>query len=198
MISIKKLKHEFYKNGGVMKTCELNSIGLSSRQIKRLLDDKIISKIKHGYYILSNTTPQEEVIISRMFPNAIIYLESALLYYNYTDRIPNAWQIAVEKHSNPHKYDISYLPIEPYFIKKKYLNIGVKIINIDKVAVKIYDREKTICDILRYENKLDNEVFTNAIKRYVKDKNKNIRLLMDYAKKLKVYKKVQIYIGVWV
>src|SRR6056297_1027606 len=123
MISIEKIKHEFYNNGGVMKTCELNSIGLSSRQIKRLLDDQIISRIKHGYYILSNSIPREEVIISRLFPNAIIYLESALLHYNYTDRIPNAWQIAVEKHSNPHKYDISYFPVEPYFMKEKYLNI---------------------------------------------------------------------------
>ncbi|MCF8002216.1 MAG: hypothetical protein K9K76_10215 [Halanaerobiales bacterium] len=198
MISINKLKHEFHKNGGVMKTCELNSLGLSSRQIKRLLDDQIISRIKHGYYILSNTTPREEVIISRLFPNAIIYLESALLHYNYTDRIPNAWQIAVKKHSNPNKYDISYLPVKPYYIKEKYLNIGINTVDIDKATVKIYDCEKTICDVLRYENKLENEVFTNAIKRYINDKNKNIRRLMEYAKKLKVTKKVQTYIGVWV
>ena len=145
-----------------------------------------------------DTIPPEEVIISRLFPDAIIYLESALLYYNYTDRIPNAWQIAVEKHSNPNKYDISYLPIKPYFIKEKYLSIGINNISIDEINIKIYDREKTICDVLRYENKLENEVFTNSIKRYIEDDKKNIRRLIEYSKKLKVTKKVQTYIGVWI
>ncbi len=198
MISINKIEKEFNKNGGIMKTCELNSMGLSSRQIRKLLDDQIITKIKRGYYILKDTIPPEEVIISRLFPDAIIYLESALLYYNYIDRIPNAWQIAVEKHSNPNKYDISYLPIKPYFIKEKYLSIGINNISIDEINIKIYDREKTICDVLRYENKLENEVFTNSIKRYIEDDKKNIRRLIEYAKKLKVTKKVQTYIGVWI
>jgi len=198
MISINKIEKEFRKNGGIMKTCELNSMGLSSRQIRKLLNDEIITKIKRGYYILKDTTPPEKVIISRLFPKAIIYLESALLYYNYTDRIPNAWQIAVEKHSNPNKYDISYLPIKPYFIKEKYLSIGIDTISIDEINIKIYDREKTICDVLRYENKLENEVFTNSIKRYIEDDKKNIRRLIEYAKKLKVTKKVQTYIGVWI
>ena len=198
MIDIKKLNQKFQNNGGIMKTSELNSMGLSSRQIKKLLEDQVITKIKRGYYILSNTMPQEEVIITRMFPEAIIYLESALMYYNYTDRVPDAWQITVKKHSNPNKYNISYLPIKPFFIKEKYRKIGINSITIDNVTVKIYDREKTICDILRYENKLDNEIFTNAIKNYLQDKNKNIRTLMEYAKILKVDKKAQKYIGVWV
>ena len=198
MISKNKIKKKFKKNGGVMKTSELNSMGLSSRQIRRLLDDQIITKIKRGYYILTDTIPPEEVIISRLFPDAIIYLESALLYYNYTDRIPNSWQIAVEKHSNPNKYDISYLPIKPYFIKEKYLNIGINTISINGVNIKIYDREKTICDVLRYENKLDNEVFTNSIKRYIEDDKKNVRRLIKYSQKLNVTKKMQTYIGVWI
>lgn len=197
MICRKKLKQKFQKNGGILKTSELNSLGLSSRQIKKLLDDQVINKIKYGYYILSNMMPLEEVIISRMFPEAIIYLESALMYYNYTERVPDAWQITVKKHSNPDKYNIAHLPVKPFFIKEKYRKIGINSITIDNVHVKIYDREKTICDILRYENKLDNEVFTNAIKNYIKDENKNIRILMEYSKKLKVSTKAQKYIGVW-
>src|SRR6056297_25793 len=106
--------------------------------------------------------------------------------------------IAVEKHSNPSKYDISYFPIKPYFIKEKYLSIGIDTISIDEINIKIYDREKTVCDVLRYENKLENEVFTNSIKRYIEDDKKNIRRLIEYAKKLKVTKKVQTYIGVWI
>jgi len=197
MISINKVKSLFNKHGGVMKTSQLNTIGLDSRQIQRLCDDAIISRIKHGYYELLDNPPAEEVVISRLFPDAVIYLESALINYQYTDRIPSAWQIAVEKHSNPSKYDIAYPLIEPYYVKEKYLLIGIDTFYIDNIPIKIYNKEKTICDVLRYKNKLENEVFTNAIQRYIADKERNIRRLMEYADKLRVSKKVQRYIGVW-
>jgi len=197
VISTEKIEQNFYKNGGIMKTSELNEIGLNYRQIQRLIDQKLIEKIRHGYYILTNTFPKEEVIIARMFPGAIIYLESALLYYNYTNRIPNNWQITVNKHSNPKKYNIPNLNIKPYFIKDKYRKIGVKNFMMDNVKIPIYDRNKTICDIIRYEKKIDNEVFTNAIKNYIKDDKKNIKYLMEYGDKLNINDKIQKYIGMW-
>src|SRR6056297_4092886 len=196
MISKEKIKQYFNKNGGIMKTSELNAIGLNYRQIQRLIDQEVVDKIRHGYYIIANSFPKEEVIIARVFPEAIIYLESALLYYNYSNRIPKFWQIAVDKHSNSKKYTILNINVKPYFIKDKYRKIGVKNITIDNVKVPIYDRNKTICDILRYEKKIDNEVFTNAIKNYIKDDKKNIRYLMEYGDKLNVSNKIQKYIGV--
>jgi len=198
MYSIKKIKNEFNKRGGIMKTSELNALGINYRQIQRLLDEQIIEKIKHGYYILYNSFPREEVIIARMFPDAIIYLESALFYYEYTDRVPNSWQIAVNKHSYPKQYNISYMKIKPYFIKEEYRKIGINNILIENVEVKIYNKSKTICDVLRYENKIDNEVFTNAIKNYIKDEEKDIKSLMEYGDILNVSNKIQKYIGVWI
>ncbi len=63
--------------------------------------------------------------------------------------------------------------------------------------VKIYDRDRTICDVLRYENKLEKEVFNKALQYYMKDNKKNIRKLFEYADILKVKGKVHTYIGVW-
>lgn len=50
----------------------------------------MITKIKYGFYVLSDNIPREEVVIARLFPHAVIYLESALMHYAYTDRIPSA------------------------------------------------------------------------------------------------------------
>ena len=63
--------------------------------------------------------------------------------------------------------------------------------------IRIYDKERTICDTLRYANKLDREVFNIAIQRFVKDKEKKILKLMEYAKVLRVTKKVTNYLGLW-
>lgn len=68
---------------------------------------------------------------------------------------------------------------------------------VEGVAVRIYDRDRTICDVLRYENKLEKEVFSDAIKRYIKDSKKNVRNLFEYAEIFNIKNKTQTYIGVW-
>ena len=108
MLLMEKIKNAFKKSGGILKTSELKELGLSSRQIKRLTDEGRISKIKRGFYELADYIPKEEVLIARLFPKAVIFLESALLHYEYTDRIPPALQIAVDKYSKTTQYDIDY------------------------------------------------------------------------------------------
>ncbi|MDY0234756.1 MAG: type IV toxin-antitoxin system AbiEi family antitoxin domain-containing protein [Gudongella sp.] len=197
MRNINIIKETFNKHGGILKASELNVLGLSSRQIKRLIEDNIITRIKHGFYELTNYFPREEVIIARLFPDAVIFLESAMMEYGYTDRIPSAWQIAVNKDSNKKQYEIEYPFIEPYYLEPKFIENGINIIEIDGVKVRIYDRDRTICDTLRYENKLEEEVFTNAIKNYIKDPKKNVRNLYEYAEIFNIKNKVQTYLGVW-
>ncbi|MFA5514612.1 MAG: hypothetical protein WDA17_06865 [Sphaerochaetaceae bacterium] len=192
-----RMESKFIKNGGVLKTSELKSLGLSSRQINKLMVEGIISKIKYGFYESKKYPPKEEVVIKRLYPKAVIFLESAMIHYGYTDRIPSAWQIAVDRRSKATQYKIDSPVIEPFYLEPKFLNIGVDIICEDEVDIRIYDRDRTICDTLRYENKLEEEVFTNAIKRYVKDPNKNVRKLFEYAKEFNITKKVQTYIGIW-
>lgn len=197
MIEKSRIQEEFEKYGGILKTDDLNALGLSSRQIRKLLDDGEISKIKQGYYELTNEVISEEIIIAKIFPEAVIFLESALLYYNYTDRIPRAWQIAVDRDSEKSQYNIEYPLIEPYYQVSKFLKIGVFSQIIHGVEVKIFDRDRTMCDVLRYEKKLEKEVYTNAVMRYIKDPNKNIRHLFEYADLFNITKKVQSQIGKW-
>jgi len=51
------------------------------------------------------------------------------------DRIPLAWQIAVDRNSEKSKYEIDYPPIEPFYLKPKFLEIGVDVIQIEGVTV---------------------------------------------------------------
>ena len=197
MTQIDVLKKEFQRCGGILKTVELKDLGLSSRQIKRLLNEGIITKTKRGFYELTDYVIREEVIIARLFPQTVIFLESALFHYGYTDRIPLAWQIAVDRYSKTTQYKIDYPLIEPYYLEPKFLDIGVDIIEIDGIEIKIYNRDRTICDVLRYEKKLEKEVFNNAIGRYIEDSKKNIRKLFEYAEIFNIKNKVQTRIGMW-
>lgn len=198
MINNKLLIKEFKNHNGLMRTCELNDIGINSKQILQLLEEGTVFKIKRGVYQLSNDidTP-EEVIIAKLFPSSVIYLHSALFHYGYTDRIPSSWEIAVDKDIAKSQFNIIYPIVTPFYLEKKLMDIGVTEYSLDNVKIKIFDRERTICDILRYENKIDKEVLNKAVQGYIKDKEKNINKLMEYSKILRVVNKIKTYIGVW-
>lgn len=197
MLSNNNLKSQFQQHGGLMRTFELNKRGLSSRQIARLVDEGILIRIKHGVYQYSDMEVSEEAMISKLFPTAIIYLESALFYYGYSDRIPFRWQLAVDKNISKPQFNISYPPVTPFYIEGKYLKLGMTTVNINGTDIRIYDRDRTICDVIRYSTKLDRETFNMAIQRYVKDSKRDVNKLLNYAGKLGVTNKIKTYVGVW-
>ena len=59
--------------------------------------------------------------------------------------------------------------------------------------IKVYDVEKTICDIIKYKNKVDAEIFRKALKNHIKSKNKNLSKLAKYAKIMNIERKVNEY-----
>lgn len=75
-----------------------------------------------------------------------------------------------------------YLKVEPFYLETKLLGIGLTSVQMNGVEVRIYDRERTSCDVLRYEKKIEREVFSNAIQRYLIDskKNKNFIRIWKY------------------
>lgn len=197
MLNINGIIREFHTLGGVMKTSELRTLGISSRQIKKLLENDVIRNVKRGYYELVNEVYPDEIVITRLFPKTVIFLESALMHYGYTDRVPRAWQIAVDRDSEKSQYEIEYPKIEPFYIERKFLPVGKTSYILSDMEISIYDRDRTICDVLRYENRLEKEVFRNAVQRYIQDPHKNIMHLFEYADIFNIKNKVQTYIGVW-
>ena len=188
----------FNEYGGIMRRCELAKEGISYQILQDLINEGYVEKIKYGYYQWQDEKAFTEVsVIKALFPEAIICNLSAAMYYGYTDRVPNVWHIAVDNKTARNKFKLDFLQIKPHFINADRLNIGMSEGVIDGITVKIYDRERVICDCLRHVNMIDGEIFNTIIQRYVADKNKDAARLMAYADKLGVEKKVRRVVGVW-
>ena len=201
MTSIKdvnKLKEIFRRYDFVMTTAELNEEKIYYADIQQLIDDDLIEKVKRGYYHwIDALDGSEVVIINKLFPDAILCMETALFYYGYSDRNPAEWNITINKNTFRQRVKIEYPFVKAYRVEPELLTIGETKGEIDFINVRIYDRDRTICDVLRNMNKMDKEIFNKAIQSYVKDPKKNIPNLMQYAKDLRVQKRVKDLIGVW-
>ena len=80
--------------------------------------------------------------------------------------------------------------VKPYFVSNDILEMGVSNIDINGISLKIYDKERCICDCFRYRSKMDSEMFSKAIVAYASDEYKDISRLYEYAKQLKIVTKV--------
>jgi predicted transcriptional regulator of viral defense system len=195
---VEEYKKVFDKHNGVIKLSDFTKEGFHNTMLGYLIDKGHVAKIKTGYYEWQYEEPvSDAVIIGKLFPEGIVCLESALYLHGYSDRTPTSWHIAVSKNKTKSKYLIDYPPMKFYFIIDRYLEIGKITILYEGHELSIFDRDRTICDLIRYENKMDKEVFNKAIRAYVADSKKNINRLFEYAKDMNVEKKVRRMIGMW-
>jgi len=198
MLPMNEIKVIFDKQNGMMRTHELHEARIYYKDIQSLIEQGIIEKVRYGYYQwIDSENLSEASTVTRLFPDAVLCMDTALFYYRYSDRIPLAWHLAVSKDSGKSRFKIDYPFVKPYFVEPSILELGATDGEMDGKPVRIYDKERTICDCLRYSGKMDQEIFNNAIRRYVEDPVKVVPRLIEYAKKLRVMQKVKTIIGVW-
>lgn len=198
MHGVEHYKKIFEQYGGMMRTKQLEKESIFYRKIQQLMQEGYVEKVRYGYYQWIDPYDFSEIgTICRLFPDAILCMETALRYYGYSDRTPGAWHLAVSKDSGKSRFKIDYPFVKPYYVEPTVLEIGLTTGTIDGHCVRIYDKDRVICDCLRYRNKMDKEIFNKAIQSYIRDTGKSIPRLMEYAESLRVKKIAKDLIGVW-
>ena len=198
MRDLARIEEIFRENGWMMRTYQLSQQKIYYADILFLLREGKIDKVRTGYYQWIDREDLSEVsTILHLFPDGIFCMDTALRHYGYSDRTPADWHIAVNKYSNRTRFRIDNPFVKPWFVAPKLLELGISEQMIDGNAVRMYDKERVICDCLRYRNKMDRELFTKAIRGYVCDTRKSIPRLMEYAETLRCVNLVNDLIGVW-
>ena len=198
MHDVQYYKSIFDKYGGMMRTTQLAEEKVFYPQREKLIADGYVEKIRRGYYQWINPDDFSEVgTVIRLFPDAILCMDTALRYYGYSDRTPGDWHLAVSKDSGKSRFKIDYPFVKPYYVEPAVLELGLTTGTMDGHAIRIYNKDRLICDCLRYRNKMDKEIFNKAIQKYIADPEKSIPKLMEYAGPLRVKKLAKDLIGVW-
>lgn len=192
-----KVKDFILKNGGIVKKSTLNELGIDYRRILDFVEKGDLIRLKNGYYTIRISDFSEEELIAKLFPDAVLNLESALYAYGYISRKPFGWRLAIDKNTSKSRFKMDYPKVIPMYAEPETLEIGVTEIEFGGAKMKIFDRERLICDCLKYEDKMERVFFKEGVMAYIKDPKKDIAKLMQYARERRVVKKVQNVIGVW-
>lgn len=187
-----KYKNEILKlfNNRYLTTKDVVEHNIPKIYLSRLVDEHIIERVSRGIYIKSNDIPDDMVVLQNKSKNAIYSHMTALYLYGLSNRIPIKYDITVNQGYNGTLQKENNVNL--FYVKRDLLNLGLTTYMLDSgYEIKVYDLERTICDIIKNKNRLDQEVVNKAIREYFYSNNKNILKLYEYAKKLRIYDKVR-------
>jgi predicted transcriptional regulator of viral defense system len=160
-----------------------------------MVDEGVVARVKRGVYYCEDAGFDNIMIdIEKFVPGGVLCLYSAWAYYGLSVQIPQSFNIAIEKKRKIRLPE--YPPITLYYRTREYQELGVVEQDIAGYRVKIYDAEKSVCDAVKYRSKTGMDVVSEILKNYLKRKDRNLFLLTEYAKKMRIEKILQTYLEI--
>ena len=195
MTSYDKILKMIESNNGYITTKEIVSKEIDRMFLINMVKKGMLVRISRGYYGLPSYIEDEYYKLLSKSKNARFSMATALYLHNLSDRTPLIYNITV-----PYGYSGSLQKeknVVLNFVKKEILDLGViEMTSPFGMKIKVYDIERTICDIIKNKNKIDAEIFSKALKEYARSKNKNLTKLTKYAKTMNIENKVREYMEV--
>lgn len=178
--------NEYLKTqGGVIRTSEFQKAGFHNSYLSELTEEGNLVRLKAGLYIAAETqTVSGFYEIQLALPNAVICLASALTFYEMSTYEPSSVHIALPR--NERILPPDFPPIRRFSFGNARYELGVKREQIEGHSIQIYDREKTICDVISYRRVLGQDITNEAVRNYLSTPGSNMDLLLEYSRLLRV------------
>lgn len=183
------------ENNGYITTAQVTEAGIQRRALSVLAEKKSIYRVTRGIYALPETWEDEMYFLQYRFSKGIFSNETALYLHGFSDRTPGSYTLTF-----PHGYNASGLKgqnAKAKFATPEIYSLGI----MEKLSpcgnpLRVYDVERTLCDIVKGNNACDIQVVNQAMKAYAASKEKDMAKLTGYAGRLRVKPKILRYMEV--
>ena len=142
---------------------DLQNKGLSSYQIKKLVSEGKLYKIENGLYSIKKNNSLLEVVTT-LYPNDIITLNSAFFYYGLIKKEPSIIYIAsVQKARKIKRGNIKQI-----FMSDHLLHIGEVKMKYKNISFNTYSLERLLIELVRNKTSIDSNIYDEVINSYKK------------------------------
>lgn len=188
---INKVLKIMKNNKGIITSSQLESYGIPRVYLSKMVEKNIIERIERGIYVTKDYEYDEYYLFQLKYPKTVFSYNTALYFYEMTERTPIKIDVSISKNYNPHRFkDI----VNVYRINDELFELGIVYKKSPQgMKVRTYNLERTICDIIKDKDSIDIEIRNKAIKKAIKSKEFNASKMFEYAKKMNIYDKVKNY-----
>ena len=183
------------KNNNVITTAQVVELGFSRYLLSKYEKEGLLERERQGVYVLPNSVHDDMYTLMLRSEKIIFSHDTALFLNGLSERTPFVHSVTIPNNTRVSK--VIQEECVCYYIKPELHQIGM---TIRKTTlgneVRCYNAERTICDLLRSRNRLDEETVIGAVKNYAASSDKDLNLLAVYASKFRVYKELKRYMEV--
>lgn len=193
---IEEIKCIARNSGGYVRTSQIEELGISRPMIKRYKESGLLEQVSRGIYSVTNEILDEYVVLQKHCNKAIFSYGTALYLWGMSDRTPHIFDITVPQGTHTSHLKKVNEDLRFHYVKSDFYEIGImQTISPQGGNVFLYDKERCICDLVRNKDKIEMQLYSQAIKEYFKGKS-NQRKLLKYSKIFNVEDKVRVYMEV--
>jgi predicted transcriptional regulator of viral defense system len=192
-----KIEKIIEKYNGYLITSLVCNEDISKTYIAKYIKEHGMEKVSRGVYITCDVWP-DELFILQQRNSAIIYSgETALYLHGLIDREYSSVCVTV-----PQGYNASHLKNNDFVVSVKYAAPDFYKIGICEISsnsgnlVRVYDKERCICDLVMNRKKYEVQLFQTALKEYMSSNDKKLSQLIIYADMLGIRDEVMKYVEV--
>lgn len=183
------------KNNNVITTAQVVELGFSRYLLSKYEKEGLLERERQGVYVLPNSVHDDMYTLMLRSGKIIFSHDTALFLNGLSERTPFMHSVTIPNNTRVSK--VIQEECVCYYIKPELHRIGM---TIRKTTlgneVRCYNAERTICDLLRSRNRLDEETVIGAVKNYAASSDKDLNLLAVYASKFRVNKELKRYMEV--
>lgn len=164
------------------------------RRIVRAEKNGKLVRVRKGVYALPYAFMDAMIDVESVVPGGVVCLYNAWAFYGLTMQNPPTFCIAVDA-----KRKIVFAQkqmITLYYWNEQSLTLGVEEVEYSSHKVRMTNAERSVCDAVRYRNKIGEDLCLEIIRTYLKRPDRKIGLMMEYAKTLRVAKILGNYLNI--
>lgn len=186
---------EIKKNNNMITTAQAVELGFSRYLLTKYEKEGLLERERQGVYILPDSVHDDMYTLMLRSGKIIFSHDTALFLNGLSERTPFVHSVTIPNNTRVSK--VIRDECTCYYIKPELHQMGA-ITRKTTLGneVRCYNAERTICDLLRSRNRLDEETVISAIKNYAVSPDKDLNLLAVYASQFGVDKTLKRYMEV--
>lgn len=180
---------------GVITASDAFRAGVPKDSFYRYVESRGLERQSQGIYLSADALPDEFALLQARYPKAVFSHDTALFLHGMSEREPIPLSVSVESgYNSPSLRDQG---VRIYYVRPEWHGLGVcEVRTPDGNAVRAYDKERTVCDLIRKRASADVTEFNQAMRAWAKSRDRNLARLSEYARTMNMESRVWDAIGV--
>jgi predicted transcriptional regulator of viral defense system len=180
---------------GTLTTEQVTKAGIHRQFLKRLLEQGRLLRYGRGVYVLPEVMEDDIYYLQNRYRRGVYSHETALFLLGLTDRTPVKYRMTFPENYNTSNIDRAQITVSQ--IKPDQYEMGITTgLTPGGNPVRLYNAERTLCDILKTRSHTGIEIISEAFKNYMNSGKTDIPKLSAYAKTFRVESRVRAYLEV--